>query len=661
MLNRVVVAGILLGLVALIVYCGKGTKIATDAAATTYLGLNDTVSYVGINTCKQCHSNIYNSFKETGMGKSFDLATPQKSAGNFHQPKKIYDRFTDLWYNPFWVGDTLKVIEYRLAGGDTVHKRVQKINYIIGSGHHTNSHIININGYLTQAPFTFYTQKGILDFPPGFENGFNSRFSRLIGLECMSCHNAYPGFVEGSENKFTNVPQGIDCERCHGPGGEHVRRKQAGELIDTSKYIDYSIVNPGKLSADLQFQICQRCHLQGNAVLQPNKNWYSFKPGQMLSEVMDVYLPRYEGDEEHFIMASHADRLKQSECFIVSAKNKADPKALRPYKNALTCVTCHNPHVSVKKLGNNYFNNVCGSCHTTSKNNLCTETPAKLKAESNNCVKCHMPVSGATDIPHVTVHDHYIRKPDLKKHEVDAIKKFVGLACINNPNPTKRSKAEAYLNQYEKFEYKAYYLDSAWFYLKSGGADMFNLQTRYYFLKQDYKGLIALAQSVGYQKLVSTILVNKSYDNADAWACYRIGEALANVGDNTNAYTFFKQTVQLAPFYSQFTNKLAGVSFDLGKLDEAKKLYQDLIVENPNYASAYVSLGFIAISEGDATKAEKLYTRALVLDPNNEQALLNMAGLYMFKNQPTKAISYVKQVLKINPNNAKAKQLLQAI
>ena len=33
--------------------------------------------------------------------------------------------------------------------------------------------------------------------PPGYENGFNNRFNRLIELECMSCHNAFPEMVLG--------------------------------------------------------------------------------------------------------------------------------------------------------------------------------------------------------------------------------------------------------------------------------------------------------------------------------------------------------------------------------------------------------------------------------------------------------------------------------
>ena len=163
--------------------------------------------------------------------------------------------------------------------------------YIVGSGQHTNSHIIETNGYLNQAPLTFYTQDGHWDLPPGFEDGNNTRFSRIIGLECMSCHNALPSFVRGSENRFTMIPNGIDCERCHGPGEVHVANIQAGKLVDTAKAIDYSIVNPRKLTWERQIDLCQRCHLQGNAILKEGKGFTDFRPGMVLSEFMDVYMP----------------------------------------------------------------------------------------------------------------------------------------------------------------------------------------------------------------------------------------------------------------------------------------------------------------------------------------------------------------------------------
>ncbi|MBK8472384.1 MAG: hypothetical protein IPL33_09550 [Sphingobacteriales bacterium] len=52
------------------------------------------------------------------------------------------------------------IAEYRLGKqADTTHYREQYIKYIIGSGQHTNSHIYDENGYLYQAPITFYTQR----------------------------------------------------------------------------------------------------------------------------------------------------------------------------------------------------------------------------------------------------------------------------------------------------------------------------------------------------------------------------------------------------------------------------------------------------------------------------------------------------------------------
>ncbi len=244
---------------------GKSLTAEVKKDTLIYLNHSDSAKYVGINTCKLCHQDIYNTFIKTGMGKSFDVVSKTKSSGDFHN-SVIYDKIGDFYYKAFWQNDSLKFLEYRLQGRDTIYKRLETVNYIVGSGQHTNSHIQSVNGYLNQMPMTFYTQKKKWDLPPGFEDGHNSRFMRKIGLECMSCHNNYPEFVLGSENKFTAVPEGINCERCHGPGSIHVAQRQTGSKVDTSKYIDYSIVNPAKLSIDAQFDICQRCHLQGNTI-----------------------------------------------------------------------------------------------------------------------------------------------------------------------------------------------------------------------------------------------------------------------------------------------------------------------------------------------------------------------------------------------------------
>lgn len=697
-----------------ILHCDSSSekKGETIQVEKKYLNLSPEVHYVGINTCRQCHYEIYESFMQTGMGKSFDKATKQKSSAKFDAHHVVYDKFSDFYYHPFWNGDpddsigagTMRIMEFRLEGKDTVHKRIENVSYIVGSGHHTNSHIQNSNGYLNQLPITFFTQKGKWDFAPGFENGANSRFSRKIGLECMSCHNSLPKFVMGSENKYEEVPSGISCERCHGPGEIHVQEKKSGHLVDTSKYIDYTIVNPAKLPIDLQFDVCQRCHLQGNAVLKEGKSFYDFRPGMKLSDVMTVFLPRYENDEQNFIMASHADRLKMSKCFIQSEKSKVkrqkEENILKPYKNALTCVTCHNPHVNIQTVGSEVFNAVCKNCHTAPLSPL---SHGRGNGGEANCVSCHMPKSSSIDIPHVTITDHFIRKirrspidssespfGPMKKQEVDEVKKFIGLVAINEKNPSAKVMAEAYMNQFEKFSNSRALLDSSQKYLSDKSVEEiknnFFLLIRLNFLKDAFGKIIFYADKIGKEKLLGEILIHQSYDNNDAWTCYRIGEAydkahpsvrspsdqpdspirpLSDSETETRrngervkgrrgerekeaggAYSFYKKAVELAPYNYEFKNKYGSILFRLGKTEDAKNIFQEIVKENPKYAPAFCNLGY-CYSAKDATKALELYDKAIALDPDYVLALVNKINLLQSLKRNSEAKILIERVKKL--------------
>ncbi|MBL7889927.1 MAG: tetratricopeptide repeat protein [Bacteroidia bacterium] len=667
-LRNIISVSFFVAVLLLMSYCGNdehtSSNSPTDTLANTYLNHSDTAKYVGMDQCKLCHQDIYNSFIETGMGKSFDVASKKKSSAKFDKHTVIYDKFSDFYYQPFWKNDSMMIMEFRLEGKDTVYKRIEKVDYIIGSGQHTNSHMQSVNGYFNQMPMTYYTQQGKWDLPPGFENGFNTRFSRKIGLECMSCHNSLPNFVEGSENKYSSVPNGITCERCHGPGSIHIQQRSTGSKVDTAKYIDYSIVNPGKLPVDLQFDVCQRCHLQGNAVLKPGKSFYDFRPGMKLSDYMTTFLPRYEGADDEFIMASHADRLKQSKCFISSFKEETDKTSLRPYKNALTCVTCHNPHVSVKATETNVFNNACNKCHGGKDQIVCSEKKEVLLKKENNCVSCHMPRSGSIDIPHVTVHDHYIRKP-VKKEEIAKVKKFIGLYAVNEKNPDNITKAKAYLQQYDKFEYKVEYLDSAMKYLQEKDLTSieknFDLLVHIYFTKQNFSKVIELSSKIGKEKLLNTVLVKRSWDNQHAWTLYRIGESYYKNGDINNAYSYFKKATELAPFNPEFNNKLGVSLLAQNKVKEAISIFESTLAENPKFVPAISNLGYASLVSGNVLKAEQLYNKGLSLDPDYEMLLMNVAGLYIYKKDLKQAELYLKKVIKKYPENQQAKDVLKQL
>jgi len=641
----------------------RATPVTADSSR--YLNHAPSARYVGMDQCRQCHEQIYSTFIKTGMGQSFDVASRAKSSAGFKRAA-LYDRFSDYHYRAFWDHDSLFINEFRIATGDTVHSRTEQVNYIIGSGQHTNSHLQAVNGYLNQMPMTYYTQVKKWDLPPGFENGVNTRFSRKVGAECITCHNAYPVMVMGSENKYTSIPAGIDCERCHGPGSVHVEERRTKEAIDTSRYIDYSIVNPAKLSINAQFDICQRCHLQGNAVLKNNKSFFDFRPGQSLSDFVSVFMPRYKNADDEFIMASHVERLKQSACFIKSLEKADLSKGLKPYQGAMTCVTCHNPHVSVRETGTEVFNNACLKCHNGGQNGKpgqqLIDQHKGVSVKQWNCVTCHMPLSGSIDIPHVTVHDHYIRRP-VSRTEKKKIREFMGLYSVNEKKPEEITRVLAYLNQFAKFEQVPAYLDSAERILSSrrfqrNDASLF---IQLFFMKQQYNAVIDAVKKAGVEYCQDTLFTKMSFDNSDAWSCYRVGESWQQLQNNHEALKWFGKAVKLAPFQPDFRNKYASALAAENKTKEAVREFESLISENPRFVPAYSNLGYLNLLAGRPAEALALYKKGYQLDPDNEALLLNLAGYYLFMNNSVKGRYYLNIVLKRDPLNRKAREILKQL
>lgn len=598
-----IVSGILI--ILSLSYCKDGKN---SASVSPYLNHGDSVRYVGAQACASCHADKYATFVQTGMGSSFGLATLRKSSAEFKNVKPVYDAYRNLYYLPFVRDSVIYIKEYRLENQDTVYARTEKISYIVGSGHHTNSHFIEENGLIYQAPLTFYTQKGQWDLPPGFENGNNTGFERKIGLECMSCHNALPELVKGTENQYRQLPHGIDCERCHGPGEIHVREKSNGNIVDVATQIDYTIVNPAKLSWNRQIDVCQRCHLQGNAVLKPGKTFTDFKPGMPLSDIFDQFSPEYEGNDD-VVMAAHAERFQRSKCFVSSVKGdlKSDNA-----KVGFTCISCHNPHVSVRQTNTAVFNQKCQSCHNTPKQKLCSESPANIKAKDNNCVACHMPSSGTSDIPHVTVHDHYIRKPDKTKPVQGKLK---GLKCVTNDNPDIGTLTEAYVSYYEKFEANPLYLSIASEKsqsLSESNNEHVKILIHLHYINNDYK------KAVSYSDIIS---------QPDAWTAYRLAKSYERLNDFTQSAAWYDKALDAQSNNLDFMLQYASMLIKNQQFRTAQPLVEKHLKQHAKSAEAWALMGLIQMKNNQAAMARQSFNKALSFNPDQLTALNNLLSL----------------------------------
>ncbi len=607
-----------------------------DIQRLPYASLTDsTVTYVGMEKCITCHNNIQQTFHQTGMGQSWDEATRQRSKGIFTSHTVVFDSINNFYYKPFWRKDSLFIKEYRLGYiKDTIYQRTEYIKYIVGSGQHTNSHIWSSKDFLYQAPITFYTQKGIWDLAPGFEAGLSSRWNRIISTECMNCHNMYSGQNKFSENRFTSVKNGIECERCHGPGSKHLEEKLKGIVVDTSTAVDYTIVNPKKLPIDLQTELCQRCHLQGITVLHEDKSYYDFKPGMYLHEVMNVFMPRYKEPDAPFIMASHADRMKQSKCYLASGK--------------LTCTTCHNPHLSVKQTQTELFNSKCIVCHT--KNNSCKAPKTVRDKVSDNCFQCHMPESETLDIPHVTIHDHKIQKPQQKTQNKES--SFSHLECLTQHNASHLTMAEGYLMMYEAFVQKNILLDSAWFHLsltdEKKSKRYIHALIQYYFWKNDFENIISTSSDM-------------QATDCNAWTAYRIGEAYYQKGNFEKALSYLNRAVSLKKEEPDFLNKKGKILVMLQRFDEAQYVFEEIILLQPKYEAAYSNLSYVNLLMNNIIYAIDLADKALALNPDNEEASMNKVAALVTLNKKQEAVQILNRVLLKNPNNNKARLVLQQL
>lgn len=619
-----------------------------ESQAGEYLNWSSEATFVGKEVCGECHKENYESYIRSQMGRSYKKASYSNSDADWDNPDPVYDPTLDLWYQPFRRGEDLFVKEYRLRDGDTTFARVERIDYIVGSGQHTNSHVHEENGYLYQVPVTYYTQDGHWSLAPGFANN-NARFLRPMRDECVNCHNAKPTFVPGSENRFEHVPEGIDCEQCHGPGSIHVEAIRSGKVVDITKEIDYTIVNPGKLSPELQNDLCSRCHLQAAEVIHPGLAPRDYKPGTPLSTFQNLYWPRQPDSTESFVMAFHPDRMRMSACYT---ETWAPGSTL--WK--MTCVSCHNPHEAVDTIDDAHWNAICMSCHVPLQK-PCTEPEVAAGRETAACFTCHMPTSGTSDIPHVRITDHYIRVPDQatgrKSPTGEEAKRFLRLANLVEMDPPPANRAEGFMTYYELVTDRPGMLDSASVLLGRARradpeADFSRSLIRLWFLRGDWPSIR------------SHVRENPDADLEDAWTLYRVGEAFAQFGETGPALAYVERAVALAPLNVRFLDRLGVLRTEAGDVERAVETFDRLLSLNPKFEQTWTNRGYARLLLGDFAGAEADYRQAMALDPDAELAMAGLASLYLNTGRIEEARALAMELLRRRPGETDYVRLFEA-
>ncbi len=336
----------------------------------------------GSEACSSCHSEIYKSYRKTGMANSSGLASDGVIAGEFNH------KTSGVRYRVFKQDEQVWMSYDR--GSEKFHRQ-RELQYFVGAGRKERSYLFSLEGFLFVAPINWYSQEGRWGMMPAYVEAREIPMVRPALTDCINCHSSgLQPPVDGTENKFPGAPflhGGITCQRCHGGGNGHMERPSSTGSLSTGP----SIVNPAKLPPERRDGICMECHFEGNvAVQQPGKKVAQFQPGERLADYI------------HYFLLSSNEPQKPETLSQFEALSLSDCK--RKSGNKMWCGSCHDPHMepaAEEKAA--YYRGKCLNCHGE-------EFAANHHPDKPDCTKCHMPALPSKSVGHTEGTDHRIRR-----------------------------------------------------------------------------------------------------------------------------------------------------------------------------------------------------------------------------------------------------------
>ena len=603
--------------------------------------------YVAPGACSACHREIVESYAQTGMARSFSAMRPKDTlelpAANFyHEASEEF--FTVLQRDG---GSYLE--RHQIAFDGNVTPRLDaRMDYRFGSGNHARTYISRTkSGELVELPLTWYSENGgAWAMSPGYDRPDHGGFSRRITYRCMFCHNAYPQNQtaddwEGSTRFPDRLPEGIDCQRCHGPGQAHLDAVRQRLPV---QQVRRAIVNPARLSPERRMEVCLQCHLETTnlklpaTLLRTGRGVFSYRPGEPLENYILHFDRAAAGNSDNrFEFAGTAYRFLQSPCYVKS-------------QGGLSCTNCHNPHEpSNTAAAALRYVEVCRTCHETSMQKLVAEGG---HPDSKDCVGCHMPKRRPSDAIHVMVTDHFIQRrpprdpagPLIEKNDSNTAP-YRGRVVLYYPSTLEKTQENELALALAQVEHQAN--------LDEGLPELERIVTRYtppraelYFkLGEGYRhaGFI--------DKAIASYQQAASLSPADWRYFYALGTASTAAGYSDRAMAALERARSLTAKEPVVLEALANLFARRGRLREAYSTLQAAIAADPDTAGIRINLGARLLQLGDINGAEKAWREALRLRPESATLRINLTNLLASRGDFAEAQYHFRAAVRIDPNH----------
>jgi predicted CXXCH cytochrome family protein len=647
--------------------------------------------YVDASACAGCHADVWQTYQHTGMGRSFAVPSSDQQIEDYSSKNTYYHEASDRHYVMERRGEKVYQRRYQVGpNGEQINVEEKSADYVIGSGNHARSYLHRTpEGKLVQLPITWYSQDGgHWGMSPGYDRADHEGFRRQIGFDCMFCHNAYPatqpaGNMQTEDAVFRGpLPNGIDCQRCHGPGRDHIQAIAGG---DSAENVRAAIVNPARLEPARQFEVCLQCHLEATshplpyAVVRYDRGPFSFRPGEPLEDFL-VFFDHPPGVQEDKFDINHAAyRLRKSVCFQQSS-------------GAMGCTTCHNPHdIPRGERAARHYAAVCRSCHESAVVKLAGDGRHGTDAD---CASCHMRKRRTQDAVHVVMTDHRIQRyqpadllaPLDEKHFGDA---YRGEVAATYPSPLAESPEN------ELYVAVAQVLEGS--NLNGGIPQLEALLRRNQSAHAGFHFALAEAlwQNEEPARAVEAYRATLDRNPKHLPALRNLGRALGRTGQFLQAEQILGRALEINPEQPSVLANLATVHLQMGEHDRAIALLQealrvdpdlpealntlglalyaqgdlsaaaaalrDAIRARPDYAGAHANLGSVLADSGDFSAARRQFEQAVRLAPDDGNARFNYGLALTRQELLEEAVETLEAALRLNPKMANAEEALGGI
>ncbi len=333
--------------------------------------------YVGSLACAPCHRATFEAQQGSRHARTFyrasELGELDLPASTFFEPRQPKVSHTlrrsvggSLEHETHAAGQGFHaVVEYAFGSGD-------RGLTLVGRDDHGQARELRLSHYRDEPRSFWDVTSGHPVYPAVLAENLGQPLTADAVRGCFVCHVTNPRATTERTGPTANE-HGIGCEKCHGPGGNHL-------LAIADKFPDLAIARPSLASGTPIVKLCGQCH----------------SPIGMTVSRDDPSAVRFQ-----------ATTLTWSRCFSES-------------NETLDCTTCHDPHRDASRSTHDYESK-CKSCHggqrptgashrPGTKPSL-TELPRQALCPvnpANGCIGCHMPVVSDV-VPHSTFTDHFIR------------------------------------------------------------------------------------------------------------------------------------------------------------------------------------------------------------------------------------------------------------